>query len=163
MGGSQNGVAEGAYVLREPSVAREISLLATGSEVAIAVEAAALLEARGVAAAVISMPCWELFRAQPAHYRRHVLGSAPRLAIEAAVRSGWDEWIGPDGGFIGMSGFGASAPADALYKHFGITPDAVATTALRLVEQRGIPALLDTMEQTPSRGGPRDTRTGDMP
>jgi transketolase len=106
-----------------------VTILATGSEVQLALAAAKSLEAEGVAAAVVSMPSWELFRRQTDDYRRSVLGGAPRVAVEAGVRFGWDEWIGPDGAFIGMKGFGASGPAEALYKHFGITAEAVAAAA----------------------------------
>lgn len=84
------------------------------------------LQAEGLPTRVVSVPCMELFAAQDAAYRREVLGQAPvRVAIEAGLRLGWDALIGPEGGFIGMTGFGASAPAPALYKHFGITPQAV--------------------------------------
>jgi transketolase len=82
------------------------------------------------------MPCWELFEAQDAAYRAAVLGSVPRVAVEAAARLGWDRWIGEDGAFIGMSGFGASAPAPDLYAHFGITAGAVAAAALRLIGRK---------------------------
>jgi transketolase len=130
---SDNLVGRGAYVLVEPDGGRQVTLLATGSEVAIAVEAQKTLAEEGVRAAVVSMPCWELFRDQPAAYRRQVLGDAPRVGVEAAVRMGWHEWIGPDGGFVGMTGFGASGPGPALYAHFGITPAAVAQAARNLV------------------------------
>jgi len=130
---TENLVAKGAYVLIEPEGGRQVTLLATGSEVALAVEAQKALEADGIRAAVVSMPCWELFRDEPAAYRRRVLGDAPRVAVEAAVRMGWHEWIGPDGAFVGMTGFGASAPGPALYAHFGITPAAVAQAARNLV------------------------------
>jgi transketolase len=83
------------------------------------------LQAAGIPTAVVSLPCWELFAAQDDAYRGGVLGSAPRFGIEAAIGFGWERWLGADGVFIGMSGFGASAPADDLFKHFGITPDAV--------------------------------------
>ena len=79
------------------------------------------------------MPCWELFEEQDAAYRQAVLGSSPRVAVEAAARLGWDRWIGENGTFIGMTGFGASAPAADLYRHFGITPEAVAAAALKLI------------------------------
>jgi transketolase len=79
------------------------------------------------------MPCFELFEQQSQAYRSKVLGTAPRVAVEAAVELGWERWIGPDGAFIGMRGFGASAPAQHLYKHFGITPEAVAAAARDLV------------------------------
>jgi transketolase len=120
-----NHSAKGAYVLREANGPRAATLLATGSEVHLAVAAAEALAAEGVSVAVVSMPCWSLFEAQDASYRDAVLGSAPRIAIEAALRFGWDRWIGPDGVFIGMTGFGESAPAAALYRHFGITTDAI--------------------------------------
>src|SRR5262249_38124572 len=87
----------------------------------------------GVRAAVVSMPCWELFEKAPADYRAAVLGSAPRVAVEAAVRFGWDRWIGPGGAFIGMGGFGASAPGEALFPHVGITPERVAEAARSLL------------------------------
>ena len=128
-----NQTAQGAYVLREPKGRRDITLLATGSEVQIAVSAAEHLAEKGVRAAVVSMPCWEAFDQQDEAYRHAVLGTAPRIAVEAAARMGWDRYIGDRGAFIGMTGFGASAPADDLYRHFGITPEAVAEAALRLV------------------------------
>ena len=93
-----------------------------------------MLAAQGMQAAVVSMPCWELFEAQPQAYRAEVLGAAPRVAVEAAVRLGWDRWLGERGAFIGMSGFGASGPAAELYKHFGITAEAVAEAAGALVK-----------------------------
>jgi len=79
------------------------------------------------------MPCWELFEAQSEGYRKAVLGPTPRVAVEAAAPFGWDKWLGPDGAFIGMHGFGASAPAQDLYKHFGITAEAVAAAARDLI------------------------------
>jgi transketolase len=78
------------------------------------------------------MPCWELFCAQPVGYRRAVLGTAPRVAVEAAVKLGWERWLGEDGLFIGMDSFGASAPAAKLYEHFGITPAKIAEAARKL-------------------------------
>ena len=130
-----NRCARGAYVLRETSGARDVSILATGSEVEIAVAAANHLAERGVQAAVISMPCWELFEAQDEDYRRRVLGQAPRVAVEAAARLGWDRWIGDRGVFVGLTGFGASAPAADLYSYFGITADAVVVAAQRIMEK----------------------------
>jgi transketolase len=130
----ENLCARGAYVLAEtPARKRDITLLATGSEVGIAVEARALLAKDGIEAAVVSMPCWGLFAAQPAAHREAVLGSAPRVAVEAAVSFGWERWLGETGAFVGMRGFGASAPAAKLYEHFGITPAAVAAAARKLV------------------------------
>jgi transketolase len=130
---AENLSAKGAYVLREPAGGRQVTLLATGSEVDIVLRAADQLAARGVAAAVVSMPCWELFEAQSADYRAAVLGAAPRVGVEAAVRLGWDRWIGDRGAFVGMRGFGASGPGPELYKYFGITPEAVADAAAALV------------------------------
>jgi transketolase len=130
----ENLSARGAYLLREPAGHRAVTLIGTGSEVEIAVSAADRLHAEhGMAAAVVSMPSWELFEAQDLEYRRAVLGTAPRVAIEAAARLGWDRWIGDNGVFIGMTGFGASAPAPDLYRHFAITPEAVAEAARKLV------------------------------
>ena len=128
----ENLSAKGAYVLREATGPRDVTLLATGSEVGLAVEAADLLAKDGVAAAVVSMPSFELFRSQSDNYRRAVLGTAPRVAVEAAVVQGWHEWIGSDGAFVGMAGFGASAPAPKLYEYFGITAANVAAAARRL-------------------------------
>ncbi|NGN41301.1 transketolase [Mesorhizobium sp. CGMCC 1.15528] len=130
----ENRSARGAYVLRETDGPRAATLIATGSEVEIAVAAAEKLQAEhGLATAVVSMPCWELFEEQDADYRKSVLGSAPRVAVEAAARLGWDRWIGDNGAFVGMTGFGASAPAPDLYRHFNITPEAVADAARRLI------------------------------
>ena len=130
----ENRSLRGAYVLAEAaSGARRVTLLATGSEVGLAMQARAALEGRGIATAVVSMPCWELFEVQDAAYRTGVLGQGTiRIGIEAALRFGWDRWLGENGAFIGMTGFGASGPADELYRHFGITVDAV----LAAVESR---------------------------
>ncbi len=125
--------AHGAYVLAEAEGARQVTLLATGSEVSIAIAARDALAKDGIRAAVVSMPCWELFEGQPKEYRDRVLGAAPRVGVEAAVEFGWDRWIGPRGAFIGMHGFGASAPGEALYPHFGITPEKVAEAARSLL------------------------------
>src|SRR5690606_18523362 len=100
--------------------------IATGSEVSLAMDARAKLKAEGINAAVVSLPCWELFDAQPESYRDQVLGDVPRVAVEALSTFGWDRYVGPKGAVIGMTSFGASAPAPELYKHFGITADAVA-------------------------------------
>ncbi len=129
----ENMVAKGAYVLREADGERDITLIATGSEVHLAVQAADALAKDGIKAAVISMPCWELFEQQEAAYRDATLGKAPRMAVEAAVGMGWERYTsGPDA-FIGMHGFGASAPAPALFEHFGITAEAIAAKARTLV------------------------------
>jgi transketolase len=130
----ENLSARGAYLLREPDGRRAVTLIATGSEVEVAILAAERMHAEhDIAAAVVSMPSWELFEEQDPEYRRAVLGTAPRVAVEAAARLGWDRWIGDNGVFIGMTGFGASAPAPDLYRHFAITPEAVAEAARKLV------------------------------
>ncbi|HEV2508324.1 transketolase [Bosea sp. (in: a-proteobacteria)] len=134
-GGPENRSARGAYVLAEAEGgARKVTLLSTGSEVQIALAARELLQRDGIPTAVVSMPCWSLFEAQDRAYRREVLGEGcVRVAVEAAVKFGWERWIGEDGGFVGMAGFGASGPAEELYRHFGITAEAVAEEArLRL-------------------------------
>jgi transketolase len=121
-----NLASRGGYVLHESACgARKVTLLATGSEVALAVAAREQLEADGIATAVVSLPCWELFNAQDDSYRKSVLGSGVRVGVEAAVRQGWDTYLGLDGGFVGMTGFGASGSAESLYKLFNITPEAV--------------------------------------
>ena len=131
---TDNLTRRGAYVLHEAACGpRQVTLLATGSEVLLAVQAREQLEAAGVGTAVVSMPCWELFNAQDTAYKRSVLGNGVRVGTEAAVRQGWDAYLGIDGGFVGMTGFGASGPADELYKLFNITPDAVVAEARRLL------------------------------
>jgi transketolase len=126
----ENRSARGAYVLAEAEGgARQVTLCATGSEVSLAVEARKLLAARGIRAAVVSMPCWQLFEAQDRAYRDEVLGTAPKVGCEAAVRFGWDRYIGSDGAFVGMTGFGASGALTEVFKHFGITADAIAERA----------------------------------
>jgi transketolase len=130
-----NLTRRGAYVLAEAERGpRKVTLLATGSEVAIALAARDALQAAGTPTAVVSMPCWELFTAQDANYRASVLGTGTvRVGCEAALRFGWDHWLGEHGGFVGMTGFGASGPAEVLYPHFGITPEAIVTEARRLL------------------------------
>jgi transketolase len=126
-----NRCTRGAYEIAPAEGKAQVSLFATGSEVSIAVAARKLLAAKGIAARVVSVPCFELFFAAPDDYRELIIGTAPvRVAVEAAVRQGWDQIIGNDGLFVGMSGFGASAPYKDLYKHFGITPEKVAEAAL---------------------------------
>ncbi len=128
---ADNICAGGAYEIAGPGGPADVSIFATGSEVSLAVEAAKLIAERGVSARVVSVPSFELFREAPAARRQSVLGSSKvRVGVEAAVRQGWDEIIGSDGVFVGMSSFGASAPYKDLYKHFGITPEAIAKAAL---------------------------------
>ena len=121
----ENLCARGAYVLAEPAGARAATILATGSEVELAMEARSRLQADGIATAVVSMPCLELFEAQDAAYRKSVLGTAPRVAVEALSTFGWTRYVEDDSAVIGMRTFGASAPYEKLYEHFGITADAV--------------------------------------
>jgi len=128
----ENRSAKGAYVLKEADGERDVTLIGTGSEVSIAMEGAKLLEAEGLKVAVVSMPCWELFEAQAPDYQWQVLGDAPRVGVEAAIEQGWSKWLGTNGQFIGMTGFGASGPAGELYEHFGITADKVAQAARRI-------------------------------
>ncbi len=127
----KNRCAAGAYEIVPAEKVAQVSLFASGSEVAIAVEARKFLRERGVYARVVSVPSFELFQALPEAERDEIIGMASvRVGIEAAVRQGWDAIIGSDGVFVGMTGFGASAPYKELYKHFGITAEAVAKAAL---------------------------------
>jgi transketolase len=129
---NDNPCAHGAYELVAAQGDAKVSLFASGSEVEIAVAAQKQLAERGIASRVVSVPSLELLLAQPADRRKAIIGNAPvKIAIEAAVRWGWDAVIGPDGEFVGMHGFGASAPAKDLFKHFGITAETVINAALK--------------------------------
>lgn len=131
---SKNMCERGAYIIRPGKGADDIVLLATGSEVHLAVEAADRLEAEGVSARVVSIPCMDIFLEQDEKYIRSVIGKdLPKIAVEAGIRQGWDGLIGRDGGFVGMSSFGASAPGGELFKHFGITTDAIVDLAKSMV------------------------------
>jgi transketolase len=132
---AENRSAKGAYVLKEASGKRDVTLIASGSEVGTAMAAADALDKQGLKAAVVSMPSFELFRRQDAKYRAEVLGEAPRVGVEAAVAQGWHEWLRPSDAFVGMSGFGASAPAGQLFKHFGIAAEQIAETAAGLARK----------------------------
>jgi transketolase len=112
-----------------------VTLIGTGSEVGVAVAAAGLLAKDGIKAAVVSMPSFELFRHQPESYRLAVLGNAPRVGVEAGVEMGWRAWLRFSDRFVGMSSFGASAPAAKLFEHFGITPAKVAEAARAIVKK----------------------------
>lgn len=133
--GSQNLSARGAYVLREAEGgAPQVVLIATGTEVELAVQARETLAAKGVKARVVSAPSLERFFKQDAGYRASIVpDGVPCVAVEAAIRWGWDALIGRDGGFVGMTGFGASGPAEQLYEHFGITADRIVAEALKRV------------------------------
>jgi len=122
---SENLCARGAYVVSDAKGQRRATILATGSEVPIAVAAQASLREAGVETAVVSMPCWELFDRQDPACRAGVLGSAPRVAVEAASPFGWTRYIASEDHFVGMRSFGASGPYQQVYEHFGITPEAV--------------------------------------
>jgi transketolase len=124
---AENMCAKGAYILREAKGGKpSVVLMATGSEVMLAIEAQAQLEAKGIATRVVSVPCMELFMQQTPAYRKSVLGEgAKRIAIEAAIEQGWEKLLGDNGTFIGMKSFGASAPAEVLYEKFGITTAAI--------------------------------------
>lgn len=131
--GAENRTAKGAYVIRQFGEGRDVTLIATGTEVALAIEAGQELAKAGKSVAVVSMPCWELFDAQPASYRAEVLGTAPRIAIEAAGKFGWTRYVASEDDVIGMPGFGASAPAERLYAEFGITKQAIVDRAKVLI------------------------------
>ena len=131
----ENRSSRGAYVLRETAEPRAITLMATGSEVEIACAAADMLRGQYEHRRPPSSRCraGSCSKRRTPAYRRSVLAAAPRIAIEAAARLGWDRWIGENGAFIGMQGFGASAPAPDLYRHFNITPENIVATARKLI------------------------------
>jgi transketolase len=134
--GAASGTAKGGYILSEAQGGKpQVILLATGSEVPIAMAAQELLAKEGIAARVVSMPCFEWFDAQDQAYRDSVLPPSvtARVAVEAGIKQGWESYLGAGGRFVGMSSFGASGPFSALYKHFGITPENVAGEAKKLV------------------------------
>jgi len=122
---ADNLCAKGGYVLSESDGPRQGTIIATGSEVSLAIDAQKELKQQGVAVAVVSMPCCELFDEQDDSYRASVLGTGPRVAVEAGITYGWERYVGDSGHIVGMSSFGASAPAPELYEHFGITSEAV--------------------------------------
>jgi transketolase len=127
----ENRCARGGYVLAEADGPRQATVIATGSEVPIAMAAREKLAGDNIAAAVVSLPCWELFAQQDEAFRAEVLGGAPRVGIEAAGGFGWEQWVGPDGTFIGMTGFAAAAVPDDLYRQFGVTAEAVVAAVIR--------------------------------
>ena len=137
----ENLVSKGAYILKESKNPRQILLLASGSEIKIALDAQEQLEENGIGTRVVSMPCWELFEKQELSYRKKVLPSGPiRVAIEAGIKHGWEKWLFGERGnqnkavFIGMNSFGASGAAEDLYEHFKITPDHVIKKIRELIK-----------------------------
>ncbi len=133
---TRNLTARGAYELRAADGDAEVSIFASGSEVSLAIESKTLLEKSGIPTRVVSVPCMDLFEEQSDEYRQGVLGTAKvRVGVEAAIRMGWDQIIGADGAFVGMKGFGASGPAGEVYKHFGITAEAVAEAAKKKLKR----------------------------
>ena len=131
---TENKVSRGGYILYESSVKRDLTIIATGSEIEIAMEASSILKKDGISATVVSLPCWELFDKQDEDYKSRVLGVCPRIAIEAGSEMGWAKYIGEMGTFIGMNSFGASGPASELYKYFGITAEAVVNAAKKQLQ-----------------------------
>ncbi|MEM1073190.1 MAG: transketolase [Pseudomonadota bacterium] len=146
---TKNLVAQGAYVLADAEGRRQAILMATGSEVSVALAARDILQAEGIGTRVVSMPCWELFEEQPESYRKRVLPGGPvRVAIEAGIRLGWDRWLFGERGkrdksaFVGMHDFGASAPASTLFEQLGITPDVTAQKVRDLLAGKWEPSKL---------------------
>jgi transketolase len=126
----KGGVSRGGYIVREGD---DLTLIGTGSEVATCLGAADILAADGISARVVSLPCWELFFEQPVEYRNDVLGSAPRVSVEAGATFGWERIVGQDGLSIGIDHFGASAPAEVLGDRYGFTAESVADRSRRLI------------------------------
>jgi transketolase len=135
---AENKSAKGAYILDEAEGKEQVRIFSTGTEVSIARDARKLLADKGIAASVVSIPCFDLFEEADSEYRSHILGGPGlvKVGIEAAVRLGWDSVIGPEGIFIGMNSFGESAPAPDLYKHFDITAEAVAGAASARLDKK---------------------------
>jgi transketolase len=139
--GAKGGVENGAYVLSEPAGgAPDVVLIGTGSEVDLAVQAAAMLAGQGIRARVVSMPSWELFARQDEAYREQVLGpvGTPRVAVEAGTTFGWERWVGEHGAIVGIDRFGASGPGAKVLEHFGFTPEHVVTAAQEVLGRRAI-------------------------
>jgi transketolase len=138
-GGTENKSARGAYVLLEAEGGtRKLTLMATGSELHLAVEAREIMQKEGVPTAVVSMPCRLLFEAQDAAYKREVLGETPaRVAVEAAVQMSWDRYLGDHGHFVGLHDFGASGKIADVYRKFDLTTDAVVRAARQVVQEQG--------------------------
>jgi transketolase len=144
--GAWGTVANGAYIISGAEGDADVVLIGTGSEVDLAVGAAALLGERGLRARVISMPSWELFVQQDETYRERVLGpvGTPRVAVEAGVTLGWERFVGDRGAVVGIDRYGASGPGGEVLKHFGFTPERVAATALRILGQDDLAAQIES-------------------
>jgi len=131
----ENLSAKGAYIISPAQTKhRQATLIATGSEVSLAIKAQQKLREEKIDVAVVSMPCMEIFEEQSTEYKDQVLGSAPRIVIEAGIKFGWEGYIGKQGLFIGMNDFGASGKADELYRHFGITVEAIVDNVKKLIK-----------------------------
>ena len=131
----ENRCASGAYELSAASSDPQVTIFASGSEVEIALNAQEQLEENGTPTRVVSVPCFELFENQSADYQQSIIGNSPvKVAVEAAIKQGWERFIGSDGIFVGMNSFGASAPGGQLFEHFGITADAVVEAATAQLE-----------------------------
>ncbi|MEP6830135.1 MAG: transketolase C-terminal domain-containing protein, partial [Rhizomicrobium sp.] len=132
---AENLSAKGAYELIGDANAK-VTFLATGSEVGMAVQARDMLAKEGIAARIVSMPCWALFEEQDEQYRKKVLGPGTvKIAIEAAIQQGWDRYIGAAGAFVGMHSFGSSGPAKDVYRHFHISPEAAVEAAKKALSK----------------------------
>jgi transketolase len=146
---ARDGVARGGYILREASGADgpSLILIATGSELQLAVAAAETLEADGIPTRVVSLPCWELFDAQSAEYRESVLPPEVRrrVSVEMGISLGWERWVGDEGAIIALDHFGASAPAGTIFEQFGFTADRVADVGRRVV-QDGLRGRIPTLD-----------------
>jgi transketolase len=144
--GAWGTVADGAYVISGREDDPDVVLIGTGSEVDLAVRAAALLGEQGLRARVVSMPSWELFSQRDEAYRQRVLGPAgtPRVAVEAGATLGWERFVGERGAVVGINRYGASGPGGEVLKHFGFTPQRVAAAALRVLGQEELAAQIET-------------------
>ncbi len=131
---NENLSSKGAYIIYGNIKNRDLTFLSSGSELSIALEAAKELEQDGISVVVVSMPCWELFEEQPNDYIQSILGEKPKIAIEASISFGWDKWLSKNDIFIGMKSFGASAPANDLYKFFNITKEEIVKKSKALLE-----------------------------
>jgi transketolase len=156
---AREGLRRGGYVLRDPTDDRtpEVILIGTGSELQLAFGAAEALEREGVAARVVSLPCWERFELQDAAYRESVLPAAvaARVSVEVGISLGWERWVGDRGAIVGLDHFGASAPAGTIFEHFGFTVDRVASVARGVLEgkTRGPVPTLEPGHLPAPRGG----------